>query len=407
MHRAINASNTIADTDKGDKAFAGAKLPATVGFIVSGDYESAMGFRARAMASRLSHVYNIEIVYRSRRKIISILNVFGFLVRVRPVAIYLFDISYTGLLAASLYQFLFHNCLIIETGDAIAELARSMGNRGKFGLWLTQLLENAAFRIAHRIVVRGSFHKELLASQGIQADVIQDGVDTTRFAPEDTSDLRKQLGLENVLTVGLMGSSIWSEKLQLCYGWELVETIGLLKDKPVRGIMIGGGSGITHLKAFCREHGIEDSIVFLGHVPYEQLPTYLNLMDICLSTQTNDIVGKVRTTGKLPLYLAAGRYVLASKVGEASIVLDEEMLVEYEGVKDEGYPQKLKERIELILNHPAMLEVAARNVAVAREQFDYTNLAERMRIIIDSSVKARREGKPDDQKSRLSDAAQD
>jgi hypothetical protein len=51
-------------------------------------------------------------------------------------------------------------------------------------------------------------------------------------------------------------------------------------------------------------------------------------MDICLSTQTNDVVGWVRTTGKLPLYLAAGRYVLASRVGEAARVLPEEMLVD-------------------------------------------------------------------------------
>ena len=338
------------------------------------------------MAARLSHDYNIQIAYRSRRKVISIFSVLRFLVRVRPVAIYLFDISYTGVLAAGLYKSLFRNCLIIETGDAIAELVRSTGSRGKFGLWLTSCLENAAFRIADRIVVRGSFHKELLATLGIQADVIQDGVDTNRFTPQDTTALRKEYGLEKVLTVGLIGSSIWSEKLQLCYGWELVETMRLLKDKPVKGIMIGGGSGIPHLKQRCREYGIEDQIVFLGYVAYEKLPTFLSLIDICLSTQSNDIVGKVRTTGKLPLYLAAGRYVLASKVGEASLVLDEEMLVAYEGVRDESYPRKLKERIETILDHPEMLGRGGPNVVLAKEYFDYGILAERMRRVIEATI---------------------
>jgi hypothetical protein len=181
--------------------------------------------------------------------------------------------------------------------------------------------------------VRGNFHKEWLSKQGIAADVIQDGVDTGSFTASEPGELRKQHGLEEVTTIGLVGSSIWSEKLQMCYGWELVETLRLLKDKPVKGIMIGSGSGIPHLKARCREYGIEDKIIFLGHLAFERLPAYVGLIDICLSTQTNDIVGQVRTTGKLPLYLAAGRYVLASKVGEAAIVLQDEMLVDYEGVR--------------------------------------------------------------------------
>ncbi|HXM35229.1 MAG TPA: glycosyltransferase [Pyrinomonadaceae bacterium] len=342
------------------------------------------------MAARLSSDYNIQIAYRSRRKILSILNAFVFLVRVHPLAIYVFDISYTGVLASCLYRFMFRNCLIVETGDAIVELVRSTGNRGRVGLWLTRLLEKTAFGLADRIVVRGSFHKELLSGQGIESDVIQDGVDTDNFMAGDVTALRKQYGLEEVLTVGLVGSSIWSEKLQMCYGWELVETLRLLKGKPVKGIMIGGGSGIPHLKARCREYGIEEEIIFLGQVPYEQLPRYLQLIDICLSTQTNDLVGRVRTTGKLPLYLAAGRYILATDVGEAALVLDKEMLVEYEGVKDEGYPQKLKERIEIILEHPGMLERSTHNVAVARENFDYSILAERMEKVIETTVKRQR-----------------
>jgi glycosyltransferase involved in cell wall biosynthesis len=200
--------------------------------------------------------------------------------------------------------------------------------------------------------------------------------------------LRKQYGLEGVTTIGLVGSSIWSEKLQMCYGWELVETLRLLRDKPVKGIMIGDGSGIAPLKERCREYGIEEKLLFLGHVAFERLPVYLGLIDVCLSTQSNDIVGQVRTTGKLPLYLAAGRYVLASKVGEAAIVLDEEMLVEYEGVKDLDYPQELAARIENILGRPEMLKRGANNVALAKKHFDYTILARRMDQVIDAALNA-------------------
>lgn len=361
-----------------------------VAFIVNGGRDSAMGFRARDLAPRISK-YEIHIVYRSQSKIVSILSFLKFLTRLRPAAIYVFDVGYSGVLSAGLYRLVFGNCLIVETGDAITELVRSSGSRGMFGLWLTRLLESTAFWVADRTVVRGSFHQELLARQGIAADVIQDGVDVSQFAPTDASDLRKQYGLDGALTVGVLGSSIWSEKLQMCYGWELVETIGLLSDSPVKGIMIGGGSGIPHLKARCRELGIEDRITFLDFIPYEQLPRYLNLIDVCLSTQTNDVVGQVRTTGKLPLYLAAGRYILASEVGEAARVLPPEMLVAYEGVKDEQYPQKLGDRIRTILGHPEMLERAGANIGLARKHFDYSLLAERVGGVIDEAIRARGE----------------
>ena len=218
-------------------------------------------------------------------------------------------------------------------------------------------------------------------------------MDTRKFRPKDAGDLRRQYGLEGALTIGLVGSSIWSEKLQMCYGWELVETLRLLKDKPVKGIMIGSGSGIPHLKARCREYEIEDRMIFLGHVPYEDLPRYLNLIDVCLSTQTNDLVGQVRTTGKLPLYLAAGRYVLASDVGEAARVLDPEMLVPYDGVKDEQYPRKLTARIGVILAHPELLNRASDNVALARKYFDYSLLAERAGDVIANVITRRNQRK--------------
>jgi len=374
----------MAISDKG-QVYDQASPVTTVAFVVSGDRESAMGVRAGELASRLQPDYEIHIVYRTRQKLISIFSIFTSLMGLRPDVTYVFDISYAAVLSAACFRLIFRNCLIIETGDAIVELVRSTGSRGRFGLWMTQLLEAVTFRCADRIVVRGSFHKEWLSRRGIEADVIQDGVDTRNFAPLDVATLRQQYGLAGFLTVGLIGTSIWSEKLQMCYGWELLEVLRLLKDKPVKGVMIGSGSGVVHLKALSREYGIEDKVVFLGRVRYQELARYLNLIDVCLSTQTNNLVGQVRTTGKLPLYLAGGRYILASKVGEAAIVLKNEMLVEYRGVKDQGYPRKLKERIEALLDHPEKTTFRADNIALAKKHFDYAILAERMKQVIRAS----------------------
>jgi glycosyltransferase involved in cell wall biosynthesis len=91
----------------------------------------------------------------------------------------------------------------------------------------------------------------------------------------------------------------------------------------------------------------------------------------------------VRTTGKLPLYLAADAYVLASDVGEAALVLPREMLVEYRGVVDRDYPAKLAERLRGLLADPDRLALKGANAARAREQFDYGVLVRRVRQVIE------------------------
>jgi glycosyltransferase involved in cell wall biosynthesis len=354
-----------------------------VAFLVNGGAGGPMGHRAQSFAVRLSDLYDIRIAHRSERKVVAILAFLAFLARTRPSAVYVFDVGYSGVLAACIYKWLTRTPMLIDTGDAIHELAKSVGGRGAIALWLTRSLERLALATANRIVVRGTFHQRLLSESGFAAEVIQDGVDRRTFDPPGSAaELRSRLGLDGVITIGLVGSSIWSERLEMCYGWELIEVMRLLRDEPVRGIMVGDGSGIVHLRERCREYGLDEKVLFLGRVPYGQLAEYLSVIDVCLSTQTNDIPGQVRTTGKLPLYLATGRYVLASRVGEAALVLDDAMLVDYHGVKDDTYPHRLAARIRNLLKNPSLLDVSERMRALGLAHFDYDLLAGRVRRLL-------------------------
>jgi glycosyltransferase involved in cell wall biosynthesis len=256
--------------------------------------------------------------------------------------------------------------------------------RSRLGLWLTWLLESCSLRFADRIVVRGTVHKQRLASLGGRVQVIQDGVEHDLFHPMDVADLRRRHDLEEVITVGFVGSLTWSGRLQMCYGSELVEAIHLLRDLPVRGVVIGDGSGLERLKARARERGIEDRILFLGRIPYRKLPPYLNMIDICLSTQTNDAVGQVRTTGKLPLYLACGRHVLASRVGEAALLLPDDMLVAYENTNDPDYPEKLARKVRTAVGNPRWQRHEERSRSLATEHFGYSVLARRLVMVLES-----------------------
>jgi glycosyltransferase involved in cell wall biosynthesis len=354
-------------------------------FLVNGDERSPMGYRARAFAERLPDRWRSRILYRSQGRFLSIGVFLRAIAASQPSIVYVLDMAVCGVIAGAAARFLRRTVLVIDTGDAISALAQSIG-RGPIGVLLTRVLEAFAFRVADQIVVRGTFHRQWLADRHIDAEVIPDGVDLQLFRPiEDDSirALRRELDVEKVLAVGLVGSSVWCEKLQMAYGWELVEALALLKDRPVRGVIIGDGTGIPHLRARCRELDVQDRVTFLGRIPFEMLPSHLNAFDVCLSTQSNDLAGQVRTTGKLPLYLACGRYVLASKVGEAALVLPPDMLIDYEGTKDGTYPAKLAQRLSDMLTRS---EDSPDTVSVARERFDYDRLTARLTGMFDTLV---------------------
>lgn len=358
----------------------------SVCFLVNGGASSAAGRRAEAFATRLADRYDVSLVHRGPRKLASAAAMAAELIRTRPSLCYVVDMAYAGVLAAAVGRVARAVPVIVDTGDAIYELAKSVGERGPLRLALTRALEELGLRVADRVVVRGTLHATLLEPRGLQCVVVQDGVDLAAFRPAPSPDVRRRYGLDGALTVGLVGTSVWNESHGFCYGWDLVELLARLGDAPVKGVMIGGGNGIERLRTRARELGVDDRIVFTGYVEPSELADHLNAIDVCLSTQSDDVPGRVRTTGKLPLYLATGRYVLASRVGEASLVLPEEMLVPYDGVRDDAYPARLAERVRSVLARPeALREARALGPELAR-RFDYDVLAERVADVIASTL---------------------
>jgi glycosyltransferase involved in cell wall biosynthesis len=351
-------------------------------FLVNGDEAGAMGIRARSFAVRLEPDFQVHIVYRQANKVHAILQMLGLISRLRPDLCYVLDMGFSGVIAAALHRAVSRCRTIVDTGDSIYELSRSTGSRGRFGLLLTRLLEHFAFWTSDHVVVRSHPHQDLLRERGVAASVLPDGVDTREFFPSAQPELRHQYGLEGYTVIGLLGSLIWSPRLELCYGWELIELMDLLRDVKTKAVIIGDGSGLGWLKERCAQLGLSDRVVFLGRLAYHDLPRFLNIMDVCLSTQTNDAVGQVRTTGKLPLYLACGSYVLSTEVGEAARVLPAEMLIPYNGTKDLEYPRRLAVRVRALLANPERLDQRSTAVGIARANFEYDVLAAKMRPIL-------------------------
>ena len=79
-------------------------------------------------------------------------------------------------------------------------------------------------------------------------------------------------------------------------------------------LLIGGGEQDTELRKLVSDLNIEDSVVFSGFVPYQDLPDYLALSDVAINPLEKSLVTDVAFPQKVLQYLAAGIPVVSTQL---------------------------------------------------------------------------------------------
>jgi hypothetical protein len=347
-----------------------------VAMLVNGSSDSIEAVRARGLTRR-HPADKLLLLYRETRRDVTALIWARQLEAFGPDVVYVINTALPGVMLACWWCVRHGVPFVLDTGDVITEMAWSAGTAPIWKRPILGLVESFGERLAHTIVVRGTEHQaHLVARDRRRVRVLRDGYCEGTVTSDQVDSLRRQIGLEHVLVVGVLGSLVYSPRLKICYGWDLIRALAHLPDSSIHGLIVGDGNGRRWLEAQARHLGVADRVTFCGRVPYRDVPLYVRLFDIALSTQTNNLAGRVRTTGKLPEYMATGRFILASKVGEAARLLPDSMLIEYHGALDNEYPHRLARRIEAIRRDPTILELRHTLPPVAEQHCSYGVLSE-------------------------------
>jgi hypothetical protein len=355
----------------------------SVTFLVHGGPNSIEAVRARGLARQLPRE-TTRFCFREGSRTMTAAAWRRELNSHSPDLLYVLNTALPGAILTPLWSLMRGQRYLLDTGDAVFEMARQSGIGAGLKLPWLWFFERLAHRRATAVIVRGTRHRELLLSRGLRrVEVIRDSfAEQTGATTEAVAGLRRHLGLVDRFVVGVMGSTVWSPRLKFCYGWDLLEALTRLRDLPVTGLLIGDGDGLPWLRQRAIELGVADRVVFTGRIPYADVPTHLRLMDVAMSTQTNNLPGQVRTTGKLPEYMAAERFILASRVGEAALVLPELMLLDYNGEADLSYPARVAERVRLVCEHRELLEVRRSLPGLAKQLCDYDGLSRKFADLV-------------------------
>jgi len=145
---------------------------------------------------------------------------------------------------------------------------------------------------------------------------IAPGIDVDHFSPQDSTQLRKELKLDNKRVIVSVGRLVHRKGQD-----HLIQAMPeILKSVPDAHIlMVGQGPYLSHLKKLVQELNLVDHVTFIGRIQYAQLPEYICAGDIFAMPSRSRFFG-LEVEGLGIVYLeasACGLPVIAGSSGGA------------------------------------------------------------------------------------------
>ena len=181
----------------------------------------------------------------------------------------------------------------------------------------SRALESLALKQADQVTTICEGLRGDIASRGVAADkitVIPNAVDVESFKFGVSPDpaLQLSLGLQGATVIGFAGSFYGYEGLHL-----LVEAVRRMKARhpELRLLLVGGGPQEEALKSQVAQAGLQDTVIFTGRVPHDQVQRYYELIDVLAYPRLPIRLTELVTPLKPLEAMAQGRVFVASNVG--------------------------------------------------------------------------------------------
>lgn len=202
--------------------------------------------------------------------------------------------------------------------------------RKLFTLRLARWNERRDLATADAIVVVSETLKESLVANGVPAEKIlvnPNGVDMEKFHPGcGGAAIRDRYGFGEKTVVGFIGT--FGQWHGVC---ELAEAIvRIYHEHPgaegrVRFLLIGDGVLMPDVRRILAEGGVQEHVTLPGLVPQDDAPAWLDACDLYVSPHIPNADGTpfFGSPTKLFEYMAMGRGIVASRLGQIGAVLED------------------------------------------------------------------------------------
>jgi glycosyltransferase involved in cell wall biosynthesis len=168
---------------------------------------------------------------------------------------------------------------------------------------------------------------DFLRQQGYKGPikVHPNGVDPHLFKPLDAVSLKEKLGLKNSRVIGYAGRFVKEKGIDT-----LIKAAAGL-DVNYKILLLGSGPELSHLQTISREKNIDGRLVIRDVVNQEDIPRYINCMDVLVLPSITTRCWEEYFGMALIEALACGIPVIGSTCGEIPNLIGEKRLIFQEG----------------------------------------------------------------------------
>jgi glycosyltransferase involved in cell wall biosynthesis len=202
------------------------------------------------------------------------------------------------------------------------------------------------------------------------------GVDPDFFKADSAGGIRHGLSLSGPI-VGFVGRLVPEKGI-----FVLVEALARLADLPWSMLVVGDGPSREDLRARAEAHGLAHRLTWVSSVPHQEVPRYLQAMDVLVLASLTGTAWKEQFGHVLIEAMACGVPVVGSDSGAIPEVIGEAGFV-----TKEGDPASLAEALKQLLPDA---ELRARLGALGRArveaEFTHARIAEKTWEVYESML---------------------
>lgn len=327
-------------------------------------------------------------LFRLKRQpyIISSLFLFIFLIKNLQKYDVIYARDYHTVIIAFLPRVLLRKSLVLEINGLASEEQKLKGNFAVSGVvsHCIKIAERIATISANQIIVVTPQIKEYLIRHYYcdeeKVKIVSNGVDTKKFFPMENKaileSIKMKYGLEKSIIVGFVGNLAPWQGVEI-----LIHASRLLRNDKIKFLIVGDGISKEKLINKAKELNVTDRFVFTGVVNYADIPTFINIADICVLPKLQLKSGY--SPIKLYEYMACGKPILSSRVDGLEFIEKEEIGI----LVNPGDAANLaKNLLELLVNSELREKMGQRAVKLAREKFDWSLKVNEIEKIIEETI---------------------
>ncbi|MDD5253491.1 MAG: glycosyltransferase family 4 protein [Candidatus Nanoarchaeia archaeon] len=169
------------------------------------------------------------------------------------------------------------------------ELVRQPKLKKLISLFLIKAMTRISCKNASSVICLSTYiQKKAIGYGAKKTNVIPMwGIDMKHLSPNNKDpDLKKKLGIKNQKVLFTLARLSPEKGLQY-----LIKSIKILEKENIFLIIAGKGSEEIYLKNLVKQLNLGSKIIFINYIPFEEVPHYHNIADICLLVSLKEGLG--------------------------------------------------------------------------------------------------------------------